>query len=223
MKANPGGRLDPAEVLGRDALVLRLWAALARQSLVLSAERRIGKSHVLWKMKEESDADERLIVYRDLEGMRTPLEFVEAVFRDVESFLSRKDRLASRARRLLDGVGGSEVAGVLKFPELAAPHWKRLLTDTFEDLTEHEARPLVFFWDELPLMLHNIRERDGEDTAMEVLDVLRHIRQTHPSVRMVFTGSIGLHNVLSALKAAGHANASVNDMKVVVVPPPRSR
>jgi hypothetical protein len=47
---------------------------------------------------------------------------------------------------------------------------------------------------------------------MEVLDTLRALRQTHPQLRMVFTGSIGLHHVISSLKDAGYANAPTNDM-----------
>ena len=54
---------------------------------------------------------------------------------------------------------------------------------------------------------------------MEVLDALRSLRQMFPQLRMVFTGSIGLHNVLTSLKRAGYANAPTNDMKTEDVPP----
>ena len=45
-------------------------------------------------------------------------------------------------------------------------------------------------------MLYNIVRHEGEAAAMELLDALRSIRQQHPSIRMVFTGSIGLHNII---------------------------
>jgi hypothetical protein len=54
---------------------------------------------------------------------------------------------------------------------------------------------------------------------MEVLDTLRSLRQTHSELRMVYTGSIGLHNVLTSLKRAGYINRPTNDMKTVDVPP----
>jgi len=47
MKANPGGQIPPDEVIGRDALIKRLWRILERQSLVLSAERRMGKTCII--------------------------------------------------------------------------------------------------------------------------------------------------------------------------------
>lgn len=68
-------------------------------------------------------------------------------------------------------------------------------------------------------MIYNIKQSNGEIAAMEVLDLLRDLRQTHESLRMVFTGSIGLHNVLSSLKREGYANNPVNDMAKVDVPP----
>ncbi|BCL36987.1 hypothetical protein [Nostoc sp. MS1] len=53
LRANPGGEIAPAEVFGRDTLIQNLWRVLERQSLVLSAERRMGKTCVVKKMTKE--------------------------------------------------------------------------------------------------------------------------------------------------------------------------
>ena len=53
MQINPGGRLDIRDVVGRDNEIARYWEILARQGLVLSAERRIGKTHIALKMRDE--------------------------------------------------------------------------------------------------------------------------------------------------------------------------
>ncbi len=53
MRTNPGGQIDPAQIIGRDELIKRLWEILSRQSLVLTAERRMGKTSVVLKMKAE--------------------------------------------------------------------------------------------------------------------------------------------------------------------------
>ena len=71
------------------------------------------------------------------------------------------------------------------------------------------------------MMLDNIKQDSGEKVAMEVLDTLRSLRQMSgnqsPSkLRMVFTGSIGLHHVISSLKQAGYANAPTNDLNAAV-------
>lgn len=218
MKANPGGHIPPSEVIGRDALIDRLWRVLERQSLVLLAERRIGKTCIIKKMCSEASGD-TLAIFSDLERVHTSLEFVQTVFHDVEDYLSRLGRTAGRVREVLATLSGAELGGVLKFPEAARPHWKTLLTKTIEDLVEHQERDVVLFWDEVPIMIYNIKERDGEKTAMEVLDTLRSLRQMNDGLRMVFTGSIGLHNVINSLKRAGYTNAPINDMCPVDVPP----
>jgi hypothetical protein len=160
-----------------------------------------------------------LPIYHDLEGIRTPLEFVEQVFHDVERYLSTLQRVAERTRLFLTHASGAEIGGVVKFPDTMAREWKALLTKTIEDLVEHQQRQVIFFWDEMPLMLHNLKTKGSEAVAMEILDVLRHLRQTHPTLRMVFTGSVGLHNVLSSLRDAGYANDPTNDMRTIDVPP----
>ena len=75
MRANPGGQIPPSEVIGRDSLIGELWRILARQSVVLRAERRMGKTCIIQKMKAEGE-EGHLLVYRDLEGMESPLDNV---------------------------------------------------------------------------------------------------------------------------------------------------
>ena len=218
MKANPGGQIDPSEVFGRDELIKQIWRILERQSLVLSAERRMGKTCIVKKMMADA-RPEKLVIYRDLEGVRTALEFAELVFHDVEEHLRFSARTAVKARQWLAHLAGTQVGDLVKFPDSVAEHWKSLLTKTIEDLAEHQERQSIFFWDEMPLMLHNISKRAGEELAMEVLDTLRSLRQMHKSLRMGFTGSIGLHNVITSLKRAGYANDPTNDMYTLDVPP----
>jgi hypothetical protein len=213
MKANPGGAIAPAEVMGRDKLIVDLWGILEQQSVILSAERRMGKTSVIKKMQAEATAD-KLPIYRDLEDVKSPLEFVEKVFKDVENYLTGFNRTAKKTRGLLERLGGAEFSG-FKLPEIAGPHWKALLTETIADLVENQDRRVILFWDEVPYMLDNI----GDAAAMELLDTLRSIRQMYPAVRMVYTGSIGLHHVLDVLRKAGYTNDPINDMYVQDVPP----
>jgi hypothetical protein len=68
-------------------------------------------------------------------------------------------------------------------------------------------------------MLDKIKKQAGEKEAMDLLDTLRSLRQMSGSLRMVYTGSIGLHHVISSLRQAGYANTPLNDMKREEVPP----
>jgi hypothetical protein len=111
--------------------------------------------------------------------------------------------------------------GDLELPR-AQENWKALLAGAFLDVVNNlqPGQVAVFLWDELPLMIYNIARHQDPNTAIELLDVLRQIRQTHHKrIRFVFTGSIGLHLVLRTLRRAGNANAPTNDMLTETVPP----
>ena len=221
MKANPGGQIDIKAVIGRERLIQVLWETVEQQSLVITAERRIGKTTVIKKMSLEP-REGWVPVYQDLEHCHTAAEFAMAVYKEIHQFLSGKGKAARRVKELFAGLGGTEVGGVLKLPEKVSANWKDVLTRAVEDLVhENDAAgtKLLFLWDEMPYMLANIRDREGEQTAMEVLDLLRSLRQTHATLRMVITGSIGLHHVLASLREKKYANSPVNDMASIEVPP----
>ncbi len=223
MKANPGAPVPPDQVVGSNELISDLWDRLEQQSLVLTAERRIGKTLIIQKMKAEP-REGKLTVFHDLEHVRTPIEFASAIFQDIEQYLSRSGQSAQRVRKLIKNVAGAELEGLgvrLKLPAIAASHWKEVIIQTFEDLVDHQGESVqaILFWDEVPWMLQEIAHTVGQDGATEVLDTLRSIRQTFPSVRMVFTGSVGLHHVRDRFRDSGYTNPSTNDMYVVDVPP----
>jgi hypothetical protein len=103
----------------------------------------------------------------------------------------------------------------------AGDAWKSLLEDAVKDVLdafEDDIR-VVFLWDEFPLMLYNLRKREGADRAIQLLDTLRYLRATYPRLRFLFTGSIGLHLALKSLRAEGNANSPFNDVQIELAPP----
>ena len=52
VQINLGGRLNTRDMVGRDNETARYWRVLARQGLVIPAERRIGKTHIVLKMRD---------------------------------------------------------------------------------------------------------------------------------------------------------------------------
>lgn len=219
MKSNPGGLVAPKQVVGRDRLIGILWQTIEHQSVVLVSERRMGKTTVIRKMVQESPNGFQTL-YRDVEGVGTPLEFVERVYSDVGRLMGGFQNLSRKARTLISRFSGAEIGNLIKFPVAAAPDWKTLLEGGLEALGRAPRRPkAVLFWDELPLMLSKIKRNAKEETVLDILDALRGQRHMNSSLRMVFTGSIGLHHIITGLGEAGHANASTNDMRTVEIPP----
>jgi hypothetical protein len=228
MKAAPGGQLPVQDIFGRDAFIAEIWRILDRNSIRMEAERRIGKTSILHKMAAEPPAGWEPVSL-DLEKVHSAAEFAEQICLKVRERLSFWKRQGDRLQAFLESLRGGEVGG-FKFPEKRDRpngYWKTLLSESIEDLVEQQTaagKRVVFLFDEMPWMLAAIADpkRDGEQTAMEVLDVLRSLRQsptTGHGFRMVLCGSIGLHHVLGTLKQLGYKNQPVNDMETVDVPP----
>jgi hypothetical protein len=228
MKAAPGAQLPIKDIFGRDPFIASLWRVLDGNSVRMEAERRIGKTSILHKMEAEPHAGWEPVSL-DLEKVHSAAEFAEQVCEKVHERLTGWKKHGRRFLSILGYLSDTTI-GPIKFPDKKDQqdgYWKKLLTGAVEDLVEQQAavgKRVVFFFDEMPWMLAAIADpkREGEQTAMEVLDVLRALRQattTGHGFRMVLCGSIGLHHVLESLEQQGYKNRPVNDMRLVQVPP----
>lgn len=219
LRVNPGGILAPAQVVGRDEFVEMIWRRLERQSVLLTSERRMGKTSVISKMTEEATAG-RCPIRRSLQGINTPEEFARALVADVES--NAPDVLSRSILKRLRKAGVKKV-GVksveVEFEPVSEEAWKDVVAETFETIDTGLDERVVFFWDELPHMVAAIESKRDAATARDVLDVLRFVRETHPSTSMVLSGSIGIHHVVDKLRLQGGMWAPTNDVATIDVPP----
>ena len=119
-------------------------------------------------------------------------------------------------------VVGYRNCRILKLPDGSVAPWKEILTRTFADLHEEHkagAERVVFLWDEVPFLLDNIRMNEDPQCAMEVLDTLRSLSQDYPGVRLLLTGSVGIHHVLTQLRKDGYNNSPLNTFERVAPGP----
>ena len=171
MKANPGGQIDIKAVVGRDPLIRQIWETIVQQSVVMTAERRIGKTTIIKKMLAEPDAG-WTPVFRDFESCHTAAEFAMAVYKEIHQFLSHKGKATRRAKEWFTAMGGAEIGGLFKLPETKGNHWKDILTRAVEDLiheNDDSGAKLLFLWDEVPFMLANIPIYYGQDQKAVLL------------------------------------------------------
>ncbi len=206
-----GGNVPPERVIGRDTFIRKMWRSLENQSVVLVSERRIGKTSVVRKMAKEPE-EGWFPIFMLVEGVRSPTEFISRIVDRMSPILSDRERSWVRLTQVWENFSGQKV-GTWEVPELKQS-WKRILASTLDDILESFDERVVFFWDELPLMISNIKDDHGATVAMELLDILRDHRVADDTgkLRMVFTGSIGLHLVLSELTHKGYRNDPTNDM-----------
>jgi hypothetical protein len=217
-------QLAPENVVGRDRLIAHIWRVLERDSALFTAERRIGKTTVMKKMQAEAP-DGLTVRYLDLEKIDSPHRFVEVLLGEVRDLLSKKERTKDLLTKLPALFGGTEVGGVIKLPSHSrAEWWQPALEKAFACICEHSpTATLVLLFDELPYMLQKIAvgdgDRNGSAAALAILDTLRAVRHEHSNLRMVFSGSIGLHHVINTLRDAGCASQPTNDMETIEIGP----
>ncbi|MCX6378315.1 MAG: ATP-binding protein [Armatimonadetes bacterium] len=219
-KANPGGTLAPDEVVGRDELVEQLWRRLERQSLYITAERRMGKSSVVRDKMGSTIPAGWTFLYLDVSNAVTPLEFVEVLLGASRQSLSAATVGKFNFLQIASKLAGLQITAPLgfKLPDTLKVQWKTLLTELLQDL-ENLGGVVVLAFDELPLMLDAIQRREGAAVVMEILDTLRAVRQMNSPLRMIYTGSLGIHHILSVLREQGYQNEPINDMYTVNLEP----
>jgi hypothetical protein len=220
MKANPGGTLTGNAIIGRSAELEELWSKLKKRSVVLSAERRVGKTSLLRKMADQPRSGwTPLLVF--VESARHPIDCVAAMYDKASEaqIRSSKGVWLKRIRTAYEKLTSAEFGG-WKLPKLKAD-WRRLMGLLVEDIVDHSDTGVIIMIDEFPLMVWNIADDHGPALAMQFLDALREIRQQFESterVRFVLSGSIGFHLVLQHLKLDhGYKGAPTNDMHLVVL------
>jgi hypothetical protein len=179
----------------------------------------MGKTSVLRKMLAEVRAG-TCAIKRSLQGVTSPDEFVRWLIADTEHTLPGVLKQSVGARLKKAGVRKIGVSPVsVEFDPASEQSWKDVAGETLTALDRDVDATIVFLWDELPHMIANIRDKQGPLVAREVLDLLRALRESHGSVRMVFSGSLGLHHVVDGLRSHGGMWAPTHDMLMVDLPP----
>jgi hypothetical protein len=223
LRVNPGGHLKPDEVIGRDAFISSMWRTLERQSVLLTAERRMGKTSVMGKMLAEPTLGV-CAVKRSLQGVTSPDEFIRGLLADTEKALPGLLKRSLGAWLQKAGVKRIGISTLsVEFEPTSEQSWKDLAGETFAVLDREPDVAMVFLWDEFPHMIANIRDNEGPLVARALLDLLRAVRETHPTVRMVLSGSLGLHHVVDGLRAQGGMWVPTHDMLGIDLPPLREQ
>ncbi len=222
MKANPGGPIEGEAIIGRDVEISEIWELLEKRSVILTAERRVGKTCILRKMAENpQNGWIPLLIW--VEDVRHPTDCVEKIYAEASRLdvQSEKGKWLHRVGSTYKTLVGAEIKG-WKLPPLR-DDWKRLLSNLIEDIADNTGNQILVMLDEFPMMVSNICDapEGGAQLAMEFLDALRAARQKFEptnQIRFVLSGSIGLHLIVENLKANHNYKGNpTNDMSPKVL------
>lgn len=216
-----GSSLDPADVEGRDDLIVRMLGLLRDgNNLLLVDPRRMGKTAVLDRLVNEP-GDGLLAVKIDYEGATTAEDFL---FRTV-SALSGHERLWKRVGKAVGtyvevsakaGVpGGAVTVKPAQRTRSAVEILDAVLTSVSARLSSKDDL-LIIAMDEVPLAISNVTNgANGAAEAAALLQALRRVRKVERSIRWIVTGSIGFHHTIDQVEDG--TVALINDLLPVTV------
>ncbi|RDB03490.1 hypothetical protein [Runella aurantiaca] len=211
------GTIPPDKVVGRLTEIEELYKLTESQSVVLSEIRRMGKTLFLQKFAYVTVKENRLnkAIHFDLMQVVDVTELTDNLLdklRSKENYGWLKVQL-ERCRLLYNKFKPEKIDVKLpQLPELSfklpefKTEWKKALSACIEDLADRnhqENESLTLILDEMPYMLWQWILNGKAQDAIELLSLLRSLRQSLQDkgrIRFVICGSVGLEVVLNHLR-----------------------
>jgi len=185
------------ECFGRERECERLWARFRDgRNVLMLAPRRVGKTVLLNRLKEQSEARGYRCVVIDVEGRRDEKAFFRKMCADIQEGIGVGQAVMSafsgRLRRVLRGTDDGEDWRSL----LLKTDWSEFADHLLAQLeSEKDGPPWLLLIDEIPMFVKSLLESEGQQRVHDFLYRLRNLRQEHHKIRWLYTGSIGLDTI----------------------------
>lgn len=202
LAATPGATLSPEEVVGRGALIDQIIRSVSGRGALLVGDRRMGKTSILGPVVEALAGGPFVVL--QVGGETTSAATLEQRLAEA---LRRHSRFRAELAQWNLEVELRKGPFMLKRTPRAkgAPAQDELLRWAAR---ASEPDRLVLVIDEITEAARAFASTAGGSEGF--LHELRHARETVPNLAMVFSGSIGLHHVVTDRKCA-------NDLQLVLV------
>jgi uncharacterized protein len=217
MLKNISGQVVEGEnFFDRTLEIQRYWRTLETDNLLMLAPRRVGKSSVLKRMKAYPQND-MSVVFADVSDCSTEFAFIKRLYSEVLTCHSSSEQLWNSITQSWLGkkIARVKKAGVGPFMiefEGDESHWPQA-GETLADAIASLEKDTLIQIDEMPVFLLRLIDRAenaNQDRIHEFLYWMRRLRQSHPNVRWMLAGSIGLDTIAARLNISD----AINDLKI---------
>lgn len=204
----------------RDTEIGGLWRRFeSGKNVLMLAPRRIGKTVLLNRLKNESEDHGFQAILLDVEGYRDERAFFRQMCASIQEEIGLGNAVigafTDRLKRL---VHGAESQGDWR-AILLHTDWTEfadhLLTQLEEDSNRGDKRRWLVLVDEIAVFTKALLDSDGQQKVHDFLYRLRNLRQKHRKVLWLFTGSIGL----DAIARRNDIEGALVDMDIVSLGP----
>ena len=205
------------DFIDREKEIKQIFTALAKDSVLLIAPRRFGKTSVMKKLKRELSSQDEISIFIEVEDVYLPQQFlteiVMALF-DNEKIRKKTNLISTLGRSFQWFKDNIEEVGVSVF---RAKLRSSIETDLKEDWTEksrlifdiiNDSKSNIYFIiDEFPIAIKNMDPKDSE----KFLHWFRKLRQVSENLRFIVGGSVSIDRVVRDVGGV----AIINDFKRV--------
>jgi len=193
----------------REAFINRLWNRLAKHSLILSAPRRSGKSSVLTEMKNNTSS-EYSFVYFNVEGASSEIEYFKMLVESLESNGLLDSKWHKGVLEYFDGIETRHIT--FRKNDFSI---RKFIDELSNNLNSDNL--IIIAIDEFSTFLAKLLKSD-EEKAKDFLDINRQLRQDEKirkRFRFIYTGSVGLENIVEKL----NYSKAINDLDSIALKP----
>lgn len=182
-----------------------------RNHVLLSGQRRMGKTSVLRELERRLESDGWIVLFVDVEGAANAEDAIADMAQAAYPYRSLVSRFAEGFRRWfsdrVEEIGASRFRLKVR-AGLDAGSWRRYGERLLHDCAAQE-KPVLLVIDELPILLNRMLRRDGEAARVdEFLSWLRGTIQAlgEKSPVLILSGSIGLEPLVRRLGISDRIN-----------------
>lgn len=217
MKIIVGQAARREDFWNRQKELANIWDAIDSGShLLLVAPRRVGKTSIMYKIKDEPK-DSHIVLYLDVESANTENEFWKKLFKNIADEEFAKT-FGNKARHFFDFLKTIKIDSVsssgIKLGDSSEISYFEAFKQIIEKI-DSDTR-LVIMIDEFAQAIENMIKKGKENEAETLLQNMRAIRQDEKisdKTRFIYAGSIGLESVVSMIDSIKHIN-DLNPIKI---------
>lgn len=212
------------DFFNRPQEIRRIWRSIESGShLLISAPRRVGKTSLLFYLLDHPKKQYHF-VYVTTESVNDEHEYFKRLFKElIESdFINTKIKMFHSTsdffQNTLKKIKSLKILGTgIEFNESEDVNYEEEFIELLKSLPLNGDK-IIIMVDEFPQTIENIINNASEKEAIQFLQSNREIRQDpkiSDKVQFIYTGSIGLENIVSKLKSMN----LINDLDSVPVKP----
>ncbi|MCX9015187.1 MAG: ATP-binding protein [Candidatus Methanoperedens sp.] len=207
------------DFIDRENEVIQILSTLEKDSVLLIAPRRFGKTSIMRKLKDELLKKDDICVFLEVEDVETPQRFIsEIIMALVENGKSSiKTKIISSLKGVLKWLRDNieEIETPLGRAKLRSEIESDLKEDWMEksrqifDTINGADSTIYIIIDEFPIAIKNMEPKEAE----KFLHWFRKLRQVSGNLRFIVGGSVSIDNVVRGTGGV----AVINDFRRVKI------